>query len=295
MSMIKREVAWRIFASEFNQSTLECGGEEERSPSYIVTPLGAMVNRLYVVGVLTETENMGTPEEPMYRARVTDPTGTYFISAGQYQPQVATALAEMEPPSFVAVVGKANMYSPDEETKLVSIRGEHITEVNEEQRDYWILEASKSLKERLEAAVEASKMEDVSVEELMDLGYDTKLAEGLKKAADHYQKFPTDRYWTYLEDSLRYVLPEYESPTAEEIKETSSEEEVDEEVEESILDILEEMEDSDGGNGVEYEKVMDKVVDEEDITQDEFEEAINSLRTTGKIYEPVLGNIKRIY
>lgn len=295
MSMIKREVAWRIFASEFNQSTLECGGEEERSPSYVVTPLGAMVNRVYVVGVLTETENMGTPEEPMYRARVTDPTGTFFISAGQYQPQVATTLAEMEPPAFVAVVGKANMYSPDEETKLTSVRGEHITEVTEEQRDYWIIEASKSLQERLGAAVEASKMDEVSIDELMDLGYDAQLAEGLKKADDHYQEFPTDQYWSKLEDSLRYVLPEYESPSVEDIEEESPEEGIDEEVEDLILDILEDMEDSGGDNGVEYEKVMDKVVEEEDLTQDEFEEAINSLRTTGKIYEPVLGNIKRIY
>ncbi|MFW6145104.1 MAG: DNA-binding protein, partial [Candidatus Natronoplasma sp.] len=135
MSMINREVAWRVFAREFNESDLMLEGEEEKSPSYLVTPLGAKINRLYLVGVLTECENIGTDEEPMWRARVTDPTGTFFVSAGQYQPGVATALANMEPPLFVAVVGKANTYQPDEDTFLTSIRAETIKEVDEDQRD----------------------------------------------------------------------------------------------------------------------------------------------------------------
>ncbi|MFW6141935.1 MAG: RPA family protein [Candidatus Saliniplasma sp.] len=292
MSMINREVAWRIFAEEFNRSTLETGGDEERSPSYVVTPLGAKVNRVYVVGVLTETENIGTPAEPMWRARVTDPTGTYFVSAGQYQPSVATALANLEPPTFVAVVGKANTYRPDEETILVNLRGELIKEVSEEQRNYWILESAKSLKRRLEAISEASNMEDVSIEELMDLGYDANLADGIKKAIEHYGPPSFEKYWRMIEDSLRYILPEYER-TSEEPQEEDAEE--DKEIEEEVMRVIEELEDmAEHDNGVEYEKVMTKVMDSEDIGQDKFEEAVNSLRSNGKVYEPVLGNLKII-
>ncbi|MFO7792650.1 MAG: hypothetical protein R6W73_06690 [Candidatus Saliniplasma sp.] len=291
MSMINREVAWRIFAEEFNRSTLETGGAEERSPSYVVTPLGAKVNRVYVVGVLTETENIGTPAEPMWRARVSDPTGTYFVSAGQYQPGVATALANMEPPTFVAVVGKANTYRPDEETILVNLRGELVKEVSEEQRDYWILESVKSLKKRLEAVSEASNMEEVSVEELADLGYDANLADGIKMAIEHYGRPSFEKYWRMIEDSLRYILPEYERKT----EEPQEDVEEDEEIEEEILKVIEELEDmAEHDNGVEYEKVMNKVMDSEDIGQDKFEEAVNSLRGSGKVYEPVLGNLKRI-
>lgn len=290
--MINREVAWRIFAEEFNRSTLETGGTKEREPSYVVTPLGAKVNRVYVVGVLTETENIGTPAEPMWRARVTDPTGTYFVSAGQYQPGVATALANLEPPTFVAVVGKANTYKPDEETTLVNLRGELIKEVSEEQRDYWILESAKSLKNRLEAISEASNMEEVSVEELVDLGYDADLADGIKMATEQYG-FPSfEKYWRMIEDSLRYILPEYERKT-ESPDEVESEK--DEEIEEEILNVIEELEElAEHDNGVEYEKVMTRVMDSEDIGQDKFEEAVNSLRSSGKVYEPVLGNLKRI-
>lgn len=294
MSMISREVAWRIFAKEFNDSTLETESQDERSPSYLITPLGAQVNRLYAVGVLTEIENKGTPEEPFWRGRVTDPTGTFSISAGQYQPNVATTLANMEPPLFVAVVGKANTYKPDDETFLTSIRAELVKEVTEEQRDYWILEASKGLKERIEMASEAKKMDPVSAEELIELGYDEKLAEGIKKADEHYPAIPLEKYERILEDALRYVLPEYESTSLEEIQEEGEEsEERDEELEDLVLEIIEELEE--GENGVQYEEVMNRAMKEENISQDDFEEVVNDLRSSGKIYEPVLGNLKRIY
>jgi len=294
MSMINREVAWRVFASEFNESTLELEGEEERAPSYLVTPLGAKLNRVYAVGVLTEKENIGDPEEPMWRARVTDQTGTFFVSAGQYQPEVTSTLTNMEPPLFVAVVGKANTYEPDEDTFLTSIRAETIKEVTEEQRDNWIVEAARSLKKRLEVAIEASKMDEISVEELVELGFDEKLAEGFKLASGHYESIDFNRYERMLEDSLRYVLPEYETKSIQDMQE-DSEEERDEDLEDFILEVIGDIEESENlENGVDYERVKEKVMEEKEISQDEFEEAVNDLRTDGKLYEPVLGNLKRI-
>ncbi|MFP4000574.1 MAG: RPA family protein [Thermoplasmata archaeon] len=294
MSMINREVAWRVFASEFNESTLEIEGEEERAPSYLVTPLGAKLNRVYAVGVLTEKENIGDPEEPMWRARVTDQTGTFFVSAGQYQPEVTSTLTNMEPPLFVAVVGKASTYEPDEDTFLTSIRAETIKEVTEEQRDNWIVEAARSLKKRLEVAMEASKMDEISVEELVELGFDEKLAEGFKLASDHYDSIDFNRYERMLEDSLRYVLPEYETKSIEDMEEESQEER-DEDLEDFILEVIGDIEERENlENGVDYERVKDKVMEEKEISQDQFEEAVNNLRTDGKLYEPVLGNLKRI-
>ena len=43
---MKRETAWRVFAGEFNDSTVEIKGQGEMSPSYVVTPLGAKINRV---------------------------------------------------------------------------------------------------------------------------------------------------------------------------------------------------------------------------------------------------------
>ena len=104
---MNREVAWRLFAGEYNDSNLEAGGGGDRAPTYVVTPLGARVNRLFVVGVLTDVENVGTDGQPMWRARITDPTGTFHVYAGQYQPEAAAKLAKIKPPAFAAVAGKS--------------------------------------------------------------------------------------------------------------------------------------------------------------------------------------------
>ncbi len=291
MSMMKREVAWRIFADELNNSTLETRGEDERAPTYIVSPLGAKVNRVYAVGVLTEVDNRGTPEEPLWQGRVSDPTGTFFISAGRYQPEAATSLSNIDPPKFVAVVGKTSTYRPDDETVLISIRAELVKEVNDEQRDLWILEAAKSLKTRLEAMAEASRMEDVSVQELIDLGYDPTLADGIKAASEHYQTYPLDRYWSIMKDALRYVLPEYEEPTVMD----TADEGLDEELMERVLEVVQELEEETEEVGVSYEQVRDIVVEREDITMTEFEELVSKLRLHGKLMEPALGQIQSAY
>ena len=144
-----REAAWRLFAGEYNDATLEVSGGGERAPSYLVTPLGAKVNRVFVVGVVTDVENVGTDMQPMWRARVADPTGTFHIYAGQYQPEAAAALSKLKPPVFGAIVGKSRIYSPEAGTVYTSIRPEAIKAVDESVRDYWILEACRSLKKRL--------------------------------------------------------------------------------------------------------------------------------------------------
>jgi RPA family protein len=80
----RREVAYRIFAAEFDDADYSYSeSDEDRAPNYVITPTGARANRLFVVGVLTEVE---TVSEDVLRARVVDPTGAFVLYAGQYQP-----------------------------------------------------------------------------------------------------------------------------------------------------------------------------------------------------------------
>ena len=176
---MNREIAWRVFAGEYNDATKEMSDGGDRSPSYLVTPLGAKVNRLFVVGVLTDVENVATDEAPMWRARLQDPTGTYHIYAGQYQPEASAALAKLKPPAFVAVTGKSRLFTPESGGTYTSIRPETVKVVDEGLRDYWILEASRSLKKRLEALREAYKMDPPKKEELAALGIKPAVAEGI--------------------------------------------------------------------------------------------------------------------
>ncbi|OUJ18726.1 RPA family protein a subunit of RPA complex [Methanonatronarchaeum thermophilum] len=144
-----REVAKRVFAKEYADSNLVVrDGNTEYAPSYVITPTGAKCNRLYVSGVITEIEKMGDDES--YRARISDPTGQFLVFAGEYQPEAARFLAEAETPSFVTIYGKTNVYRPDEETVITSIRPESINYCKEIDRDRWIVKTAKQTLKRLQ-------------------------------------------------------------------------------------------------------------------------------------------------
>ena len=152
-----REPAWRVFATEYNASTLELKGEGERAPSYVISPLGAMVNRIFIVGILTDLQNIGTEHEPYWRATVSDGTDRFYIYAGKYAPDATATLARIEPPAFVAVIGKSRTYSPEEGRIYVSIRPERILPVDEQVKDNWILETVRATLKRIEAVEEARR------------------------------------------------------------------------------------------------------------------------------------------
>ncbi|HUV25313.1 MAG TPA: glycerol dehydrogenase [Methanomassiliicoccales archaeon] len=297
--MMSREVAWRIFAGEFNASSLEIKGEGDRSPSYVVTPLGAMVNRMFVVGVLTDSENIGTDDEPLWRGRISDPTGIFYISAGQYQPEAAMAISKIDPPAFVAVVGKARTYSPEEGTLYLSIRPENIRVVDEAIRDYWVLDTCRQTLKRIDALADALEMESPSVDELVNLGHDPNLSEGVIKSLGHYMGLNLESYREMVIDALKYLLPEYEMEMEIPTDVSGPEEiELDEEIEDEefnkediILRIIDRLDSS--GKGAPWDEIVDEA-GKEGIDRTELEELTNSLLDKGLIYEPVLGKMKRI-
>jgi hypothetical protein len=153
MAGFSREVAKRIFAEELKSSNYSFrDGEDQHqyAPQYLLTPTGAKCNRVFVVGTLTEKDDIGGDTE-YWRGRVVDPTGSILIYAGQYQPEAAQILANMEAPSFVAVVGKPNLYQTDDGNIIISLRAESIQRVDENTRNLWIIDTARRTLGRLEA------------------------------------------------------------------------------------------------------------------------------------------------
>ncbi|WP_135854837.1 RPA family protein [Halorussus salinus] len=147
-----REVARRVFADEFNDATHTFKeSDEERAPVYVLLPTGARANRIFVVGTLTETEDVGEDSE-YWQGRVVDPNGDpFFVYAGQYQPEAASMLRELEPPAYVAITGKPRTFETDDGTVNVSVRPESITEVGPDTRDRWVVETAEQTLDRIEA------------------------------------------------------------------------------------------------------------------------------------------------
>jgi RPA family protein len=156
MESFHREIARRIFAQEMKDSDLATKDESDQyAPQYVLTPTGAKVNRIFLVGTLIEKEDIGTRSED-WRGRVSDPTGTFTIYAGQYHPEAAQFLSTCEVPVFVSVVGKTSTYTTDDGNVLTSIRPEYIEEVDEATRDLWILDTAKQTLDRIKD-IEAEK------------------------------------------------------------------------------------------------------------------------------------------
>jgi RPA family protein len=150
-SVPTREVARRVFAREFNDATYTFKeSDDDRAPVYALLPTGQRANRIFIVGTLTETQDVGEDSE-YWQGRIVGPNGgTFFTYAGQYQPDAASMLRELEPPAYVAVVGKPRTYETDEGDVNVSVRPESITEVDESTRDRWVTETAERTIDRIQ-------------------------------------------------------------------------------------------------------------------------------------------------
>ncbi|MEZ3142299.1 hypothetical protein [Halobaculum sp. MBLA0143] len=214
----EREVAYRLFAAEFEDASLEYSeSDEDRAPNYVVTPTGARVNRLFVAGVLTEVE---TVNENTLRGRVVDPTGAFVTYAGQYQPDEVAFLDRASPPAFVSLTGKARTFQPDDsDVVYTSVRPERLSEVTADTRDDWAVDAAEATLRRVAvvaAALEMDERGDALHDRLVAAGVDDSLATGVPLALDHYGTTET-----YLE-GLRAVAREALAVVADERQEVSA-------------------------------------------------------------------------
>lgn len=191
MSGGRREVAVRVFATEYDDAEHEYAeSDEERAPKYIVTPGGARINRLFVVGVLTSVERIN---DETVRARVADPTGAFVIYAGQYQPEELAFLERAEPPMFVAVTGKANAFRPDGSDRvLTSIRPEQINEVDADTRDRWVISTAQQTLDRIEQMAQTLDQADRDdADDTIESGETAnRVTAGIKRALDYYETGP---------------------------------------------------------------------------------------------------------
>ncbi len=297
---MKREQAWRIFSSEYNDSKIEIKGEGEMIPSYIITPIGAKINRLFIVGVLTDVEKV-LESGDFVRAHVSDPTGVFTLYSGQYQQDVTDELTNIEVPAFVAVIGKIRTYVPDEgEEMYTSVRPEKIIEVNAETRDQWIVETCESTKNRIEAYLEAKKMNDPNINDLRKLGYNNDLSEGIVTAIQSYENIDYIKYLQLIKESLEFINPDKKA-YPENIKQIAkkdlkdddlelNEEDIEnfKEIEDKVLEIIKQNEDEEGAS---WDSITEKC-EKTGLDKDSIEEAINSLMDKGLIFEPILGIIK---
>jgi uncharacterized protein len=306
---IQREVAHRVFAAEFNAARVELkGNQDERAPSYVVTPLGAKINRVLICGVLTECENVSQDGGEMWRARVSDPTGVFTVYAGQYQPEAAAQLSQLSPPQYVAVVGKSRTYEPEPGNIFVSVRPEAITVVDESVRNQWLLDAAKHTLDRVRSFRRAQRDGLRTKADLQRAGLNELAADGLALALERYEgDVDVEFFQRSVQDALQFVLEDGQgltiksAPPAGEPRATPKPlvsvapkapkpKGPGEEIEKKVLSYIEAMASQDE-KGAQWDLIVEQG-EKDKLTEDQIEEALNALMDKGLIYEPILGRLK---
>ncbi|KCZ70891.1 hypothetical protein ANME2D_02917 [Candidatus Methanoperedens nitroreducens] len=320
-NIIDREVAWRIFAYEFNRSDLCLSEGDERATNYIITLTGVKCNRLFIVGVVTEVENIGAGNS-LWKARIADPTGVTTVYAGQYQPEAAIFLSELKVPAYVAVVGKARTYEPEGGNVYTSIRPEEINNADEKLRDRWVLDTAERTLERIriiEDALRSGLSGNDLMEYLLGNGANAVLADGVARAVEHYKNL--DIIITELKDALIHAVemvssddvhrtedvqhaPEEQrteeikkADVADEEKESTQEPlteepeaEIEKEPKEVLADIIDKL---DTGRGTSFSGIVEAAT-AAGIDAESIEAGIKELMAEGRCYEPKIGVLRKV-
>ncbi len=303
--MNAREMAWRVFASELNSSTVEIKATEEKMPSYVISPLGAKINKVLIAGVLTEKENIGSEDEPMWKARIQDVSGSFYVNVGKFQPEASASLSDLETPCYVAAVGRVRTYSTDDGRVFLSVRPDRIMQISEETRKEWVLDTAKSTWSRLKNVKKVLGMPDAKENDLIAMGMSPVEAFGIIYALDNYGNMPDSAlYLKTIQAALRVILPDRDIDLGfpEDMSDEPDEIEMDmsgktsegnnsAQMEDLILDLLAEL-DTDGKGAPRDE--LERRAEAQGISSIELEEVSNILMDKGLVYEPNLRYLKRI-
>ncbi len=297
---MSRETAYRVFSRELNSSTESRKGTEEMSPSYVISPLGTMINRVMIAGVLTEIENAGSEEEPMWRGRVQDVAGNFFISVGKFQQEASASMANLEAPCYVSIIGKVRTYTTNDGRTFVSVRPEHIVKIDEDAYGAWLLETARSLWGRLIEMRNILKIPDVSKQELKAKGYSEQEADGVVTALETYGNPESTMYLKMIQEALRRLLPDEDvdfglpgdaGSVPEETQKKDEDSENDMAIEDMILSYLDELDNDPRG------VYMDDLIrrgEADGIPAEKIQTLADALMDKGLVYEPNLNYLKKI-
>jgi len=196
----RRQSAIRLFAQEYNESSLPDGGQGEFDPRFIVTKLGARVNRMMAAGVIERLERRDTERGPMFSGRIRDPTGMHSWSVGSFKPELHTDLEELlarfegGDRFLMACIGKSSHFAREDGGIFCRMQMEEFAIIDRDTYAHWLVETSHHTMRRIDAQSKAQSADGSSAAELRNAGVPNDLVEGLELALDHYGEWDPEGY-----------------------------------------------------------------------------------------------------
>ena len=207
-----RQSAIRIFAQEYSDSNLPLEGVGEYAPSFIITKLGAKVNRALFGGVIDRFERREGDNGPTYSGHLRDATGgVHRFQIAPFQPELHAdaeeLLARFESGDrfLMMMIGRARWFESDDGGIFTSFRAEEFTTVERSVYVNWLVEASAATLRRLDAYNLSLDSENTN-ESLKSAGVPSDLIEGMILAKNHYSSFDPENYKVGVLQSLSMAL-----------------------------------------------------------------------------------------
>jgi len=301
---VGRQSAIRIFASEYRDSSLPEEGSGEYDPSFIITKIGAKVNRALVCGVIDRVERKEGDNGPSYSAYIRDPTGTHLFNVAPFQPELhpdfeeLMARYETGDRFLLALVGKARWFETEDGGIFTSLRAEEFSIIDKECYTNWLVQTADATLRRIDAHA-ASLESDLTPAALEEAGVPSDLVDGLILARGHYGEFDPEAYRVGVLQALSTATgrtsvieaeaPEPEvTPTLEQSVPKSDAQQAPVEPSDAVEAIIETIRSRDTGQGVDYNDIVAALVNA-GHSREAAEDAIDSARDQGEVMEPRFG------
>lgn len=298
----KRQSAWHMLASEFSEATLNEKGSGEYDPSFVITKLGAKVNRVVVAGLLERLEVRETSNgSTLYQGQMRDPSGVHYFSVGDYASESMRELTlslvektEVGEPVLLLMVAKSRWYQTDEGAVYTSLRPEEACEIDAQRYALWLTRASEDTLQRMKHYSDSLAAEPTR-EGLVAAGIPEHMIDGLLVSRNHYGDIDVETYTLNVMQALdiaegrmdaasQPVAAPTQTESDDDIQSTGTDSD-ESEVKDTLVSIIEQL---DQGDGVDFETVLTNAV-ARGFDRGLAEEKLDELSNEGTLHEPRFG------
>lgn len=293
---VGRQSAVRVFAHEYRDATLPEQGSGEYDPGYMVTRLGAKINRALIAGTIDSSERRESESGQSFRFNLIDVTGTHRVEVSPFNPELHPEAEEIHARFergdrfIMMVVGKQRSFTTEDGGVFTSYNAQEMREIDSQAYVEWLAETADATLRRIDAYEKALSSEQ-SIAGFRAAGIPEDLVDGMLLSRAHYPDFESEVYMLDVLQALNAALgrsveivnrspdPETNSPTTNETtaEVTEKRAEGDMSLEDVIISTIAA---GDRGEGVDYDAIIRECSVHGHSRQD-AEDAIDSLRAVG--------------
>jgi len=304
----RRQPAWHMLASEFGESTLHQQGSGEFDPLFLITKLGAKVNRLVVAGLLERLEPRETSNgATLWQGQIRDPSGLHYFSVGDYAPesmreftvQLSSRIDDGESIMMI-MVAKARYFQSEEGAVYTSLRPEEAAVITRSTYCEWLVKAADGMLNRIDSQEKSLSLEK-SVEALRAGGIQENLCESILLANEHYGEIDLETYRLNIMQTLDIAenrMPSAATPSSTpqasldvggNEPQTAGESGAESpDLNQVILDLIARL---DQGEGVDFDTLLSNAA-ARGHDRDAAEASLDELSEQGTVHEPRFGWFK---